>query len=232
LGLKNDLQDQVKDIFGDQWDVTDGRVVPEPESIGLGNNAIKLDATVLYADMADSTKMVDDNGANYAAEIYKSFLYCAGRIIHSEQGVITAYDGDRIMAVFIGERKNTRAVKTGLKINYAVKKIINPAHEKQYSYTPYTLKHVVGIDTSKILVARTGVKGRNDLVWVGRAANYAAKLCALSADYPTRITEAVHKVIADDAKMSSSGKNMWNEATWKDMNDMTIYRSTWTWEIS
>ena len=33
----------------------------------------------------------------------------------------------------------------------------------------------LGIDTSKLFVARTGIRKSNDLVWVGRAANYAAK---------------------------------------------------------
>jgi len=28
--------------------------------------------------------------------------------------------------------------------------------------------------------ARVGVREDNDIVWIGRAANYAAKLCALS----------------------------------------------------
>jgi class 3 adenylate cyclase len=51
----------------------------------------------------------------FAAEIYKTFLHCAAKIIRSEDGVITAYDGDRIMAVFIGNAKNTSAVRAALK---------------------------------------------------------------------------------------------------------------------
>jgi class 3 adenylate cyclase len=71
--------------------------------------------------------------------------------------------------------KNTRAARVSLKINHCVRNIINPAAKAQYSEADFVLQQTVGIDTSKLLVARTGVRGANDLVWVGRAANYAAK---------------------------------------------------------
>ena len=50
--------------------------------------------------------------------------------------------------------------------------------------------------------------GANDLVWVGPAANYAAKLTELDAACPTWITHRVYNKLADEAKFSS-GKNMW-----------------------
>ena len=48
-----------------------------------------------------------------AAEVYKSYMACAVRIIKDEDGSITAYDGDRVMGIFIGNVKNTTATGTG-----------------------------------------------------------------------------------------------------------------------
>ena len=48
-----------------------GNVVPESENLALTNDAVTLDATVLYADLADSTGLVDKYTADFAAEIYK-----------------------------------------------------------------------------------------------------------------------------------------------------------------
>jgi class 3 adenylate cyclase len=79
-------------------------------------------------------------------------------------------------------------------------------------------------------VARTGVRGANDLVWVGWAANYAAKLTSLSADYPSRITGEVYDSLHESLKFID-GKSMWQEVTWTDMNKKRIYRSTWHWSI-
>src|SRR5207245_1618227 len=114
-----------------------------------------------------------------------------------------AYDGDRIMGIFIGGSKNTSAATCGLKINGAVREILTPALKKQYPLSDFILKHVVGIDTSNLWVTRTGVRGANDLVWVGPAANYAAKLTELDASYPTRITHRVYDKLSDTAKLSN-----------------------------
>ena len=144
--------------------------------------------------------------------------------------MITAYDGDRIMAVYIGDYKNTSAARSGLKINYAVKNIVNPALKSQYPVRTYVVKQAVGIDTSKLYVTRTGIRGSNDLVWVGRAANYAAKLTGLSNDYPTRITAAVYTMLPAILRTSNE-KPMWEARQWTTMSDHSIYRSSWTWEV-
>jgi class 3 adenylate cyclase len=187
---------------------------------------------VLYADLADSTKLVDGYKAHFAAEIYKTFLHCAAKIIKSEGGTITAYDGDRIMAVFIVGNKNTAAMKAALKINWVRQYVIQPALKKQWPTTDFTLKHTVGIDSSKLFVARIGVRGDNDLVWVGRAANWAAKLSDLPDTHPTWITKQVYDNSLTEVRTSSDGRSMWEQMVWNDMNKETIYRSNWWWSIS
>jgi len=230
MSLGDDLKAQVKKIFSEQWSTRDGQNVPDSDDLTLSNDAVKLDGTVLYADLSGSTKLVDGYKGHFAAEIYKAYLHCAAKIITSEGGVITAYDGDRIMAVYIGDYKNTSAARSGLKINYALDNIVNPALKAQYPNSTYVVKQAVGIDTSKLFVARTGIRGSNDLVWVGRGANYAAKLTELSNDYPTWITEDVYKMLHESVK-TTDGKPMWEARRWTAMNDFSIYRSTWSWSV-
>lgn len=226
MALKDDLGSEVGKIFKSVWAERDGQVVPADTSVGLGNDAVKLEATVLYADLADSTILVDTMKSTFAAEIYKAFLHCAAKIIRANGGAITAYDGDRVMAVYVGDAKNSSAVKTSMELHWATKHIIQPALEKQYSGADFQLKHVVGIDTSELFVARTGIRGNNDLVWVGRAANYAAKLSSLSDSYPKYITKEVYGRLRDDVKYSN-GTNMWEATTWDSFDGRTIYRSRW-----
>lgn len=231
MGLREEIDDAVKKIFNDKWTERDGKVVPSSDDIKLGNDAVKLDGTVLYADLDGSTALVDNYKPWFAAEVYKAFLYGAAKVIRYFGGEITAYDGDRIMAVFIGDSKNTNAGKAALKLNYLVKKIINPFISEKYPKSSYVVKHVVGIDTSSLFVARTGIRGANDLVWVGRAANYAAKLTELPSTYPTRITGAVYDMLNESVKFSQDGKPMWEPVKWSDMDDLTIYRSSWWWSF-
>jgi class 3 adenylate cyclase len=232
VGLKDDLTSDVADIFRSQWTRRDGVVVPEPEDLKLGNDGVDLEAAVLYADMSDSTKLVDERTPTFAAEVYKAYLHCAARIIKSEGGVITAYDGDRVMGVFIGGSRRTDAARTALKINYAVIKIVNPGIKHIYSDTDFVLKHQVGVDSSKLLVARIGVRNDNDLVWVGRAANYAAKLAALDDTDPVFITAAVFDNMLEEAKYGGDPRQlMWRERQWSQMGDQRVYSSTWTWSV-
>jgi class 3 adenylate cyclase len=229
MALDQDLKSEVATIFREAWATRDGTVVPADDSLKLGNDAVKLDAVVLYADLANSTSMVDLNSDFVAAEFYKTFLHCAAKIIRSEGGSITAYDGDRIMAAYIGDMKNTRAARSAFKIHYAMEFIIKPAKPAYAINT--ALKHVVGIDTSPLFVARTGVRGANDLVWVGRAANYAAKLSSLPEAYQTYISKEVYNAIANDVKIWSDGRAMWEAVRWNNFDDRIIYRSNWWWNV-
>lgn len=229
MGLKSELEKEVSEIFRSSWSERDGTVVPDEDSVKLRNDAVKLNGTILYADMADSTKMVDNSTNWRSAESYKAFLHCAAKIIRSEGGTITAYDGDRIMAVYLGDTKNTSAVRTAMKIRWTSKNIINPAKLKQYSEDQYPILQSIGIDTSPLFVANTGVRGAKDLVWVGRAANYAAKLSALPEGY-VYITKAVYDVMLDVAKFTN-GTDMWEPRVWTAFGSKAIYRSSWTWSI-
>ena len=231
MSLGEDLTKEVRKIFKDTWTTRDGQKVPESEDLQLGNDAVKLDGTVLYADLDASTNLVDNYKPEFAAEIYKTYLHCAAKVIRSEGGVITSYDGDRIMAVYIGDSKNTSAARSALKINYAVTQIINPILKECYPNDNYSVRQVVGIDTSKLFIARTGIRGSNDLVWVGRAANYAAKLCSLSANYPSGLTASVYNNMHESVKYSNDGKSVWELDAWNNINGINIYRSTWWWSI-
>lgn len=219
-----DLRSAVAEIFRTQWTATDGRVVPVPGDLGHGNVARSFDAaTVLYADLDGSTSLVDGYRWEFAAEVYKAYLRCAARIIGSEGGEITAYDGDRVMAIFLGATKNTQAVRAAMKIAYAVNSIINPALKAQYTTTNYTVAHSIGIDVSPIHAASIGVRGNNDLVWVGRAANHAAKLAGKHG-FPIWITKEVHAVIQPEVKNDpNGGGTIWYRNTWTEMGNREIY---------
>jgi len=146
MSLLVEISDEIQSILDTDWGYRDGNVVPEAEDVQLGNDAVLLDGTVLYADLAKSTHLVKGFKNWFAAEVYKSYLVCACKIIRNNNGEITAFDGDRVMAVFIGDSKNTSAAKTALQINYAVQQVINPKVKEVYPETNYQLRQAVGID--------------------------------------------------------------------------------------
>lgn len=231
MGLNDELTTYVDKVFTDQWERRAGQKVPSPDDLALKNEAVELDATVLYADLAGSTLMVKEKHDWVSADVYKSYLYCAAKIIRANGGSITAYDGDRVMGVFIGGTKNSSAAKSGLQINWATKHIVTARYKKKFPKTDFQVKQRVGIDTSKLFIARTGIRGSNDLVWVGNAANNAAKMAALATTYPTYVTAGVYNMLKDWAKLGGDPKrDMWTDLGTKDLG-YRIYGSTFWWSF-
>ena len=234
MTLKDSFTTEIKSSFSSQWQIETAQNVPEPEDLRLNaNHAKDLEiATVLYADIDGSTNMVDGCPWWFSAEIYKAYLRCAGALIREEGGTITAYDGDRVMAVFTGEMKNTRAVRSAMKIHHAVVDVVQPLiRARSDSQNDFVLKHKIGIDTSQLHAARIGVRGDNDIVWIGRAANHAAKLTAVPVDPSIWITKAVYDAIHNDVKFHN-GVDMWQKRAWSQMNNAEVYCTTYKYTFS
>lgn len=235
MTLRDELSEFARKTHRTVWSYTDGRSVPDTESISLGNSAVKLNATVLYADLAESTKLVVDQGDMLAAEVYKNYLYAASRLIRERGGTITAFDGDRVMGIFIGDSQKSAAAKCALQINYVTRKLLQPAFDAVYTTNSYTYRHKVGVDSSSLFVARTGIRGSNDLVWVGEAANNAAKMAALPDEYSSYISEEVYANMNTSSRMGGKAgetpRDMWTPLG--DVLDAgyNVYGSRWTWSI-
>jgi class 3 adenylate cyclase len=214
MTFREELYEKVRQFARELWgDVPDGYVVPAPEDLTFGNTGRRLNACVLYADIRGSTKMVDALTDKLAAEYYKAFLHCAAKIVKRNGGDIAAYDGDRVMAVFLGNEKEDAAVGAALEMNFAVNEIVNPQFASTYGIYHRVLQHTVGVDAGTVLVSKTGVRIDSDLVWVGAAANYAAKLNSfdgLDAEYPLRVTQEVFSKLARRSLFGSRGESMWD----------------------
>ena len=231
MKTSTEILTEVKTILNTEWKTRDGRQVPEADDVQLGNDAVTIEGTVLYADLTDSTGLVNNYKDWFAAEVYKSYLVAACHIIRNNGGTITAFDGDRVMAVYMGESKNSSAGKTALQISFIVREV-NAAIKSKYPNTSYQIRQAIGIDTTKLFVAKTGIRNSNDLVWVGRAANYAAKLCGLvDGAYSIFITESVFNKLNDETKNGGSPRrSMWDKSYWAE-HTITIYKSNWWWKF-
>lgn len=236
MALLDDLKTETDKIARGIWSRRDGTVVPENENLGLGNDAVDLGATFLYADLHDSTSLATHHQP-VAAEVFKAYLRGTTRIIRSLGGEVRSFDGDRVMGVFIGSLKNTNAAEAGLKINYFTTQILAPAFDQFYKKDfplGLSLNQTVGIDTGKVMVVRSGIRNNNDLVWVGRAPNIAAKLSSIrEIGYSTYITKSVFDVMADGSKYSPDSQQlMWESRIWADGQKFgvgDVYRSNWWW---
>lgn len=232
MAFADDVKAGIDGVLSPGWAERNGSVVPTTDDIVLRNGAVNIDATYLYADLADSSSLGQKLKNQVAAKIMRSYLNAAVRILSYYNGEIRSFDGDRVLAIFIGDSKNTSAVRAALALNWAVKEVLEP---KLLEVWP-TLKqfwspdHGVGVDTGEAMLVRGGVRNNNDLISIGSAPNVAAKLSTIRAKPSIYITKAVYDNMSNRNK-TSNGEPMWAAHGTLDVGGHfhTVYSSTWRW---
>lgn len=234
MGITDDITRKISDTLDMSWTVRDGVVVPKTDDVNLAGGAVKLDATFLFADLAESSRLATEFQKRTAAKTIRAFLGAVADLVSHKGGAIRSFDGDRIMGVFVGDSKNTSAAECALYVKYFVTEVLKPKLEDRFtamSSERFSISHGVGVDTGEVLVVRAGRRGDNDLVWVGRAPNSAARLSDIrDGDFQTYISSAVYASMNKSVKESISkpGTNMWQERTVNIAGEQrTAYRSSW-----
>lgn len=236
MGKAEEIARDVQTTINTTWKKRNGNKIPDTVDIALNGGAVEIDATFLYADLANSSKMAKELDRRIVAKIIKSFLTSVSKLIMHNNGKIVSFDGDRVLGVFYGNSKNSSAAKCALQIKYVVSKIIKPKFESNYQTVKnasFNIDYGVGIDTGSVLAVRGGVRGSNDIIWIERAPNLAAKLSDLrESPYQTFITERVYNKLNDSSKFGGKEKkNMWERRSWKFLGEsISVYRSSWHWK--
>lgn len=232
MALSDQIRADISNTITKPWSSRSGNQIPETEDVALAGGAVELDATFLYADLANSSKMAKVLDRRITAKILKAFLATTSRLIRANNGKVVSFDGDRVMGIFHGGSKNSNAAKCALQINWAVQ-VLRNKFNSQYPSTTNTsvpINHCVGVDTGTVLGVRAGARGANDLVWIGRAPNLAAKLSDFrDGSFSTYITSTVYDCLSNASKYSGT-EDMWEPRVWTFLDEqMLIYRSNWYW---
>lgn len=198
------------------WNITKGTVVPETKDIVMKNGGRLVEATYVYADLADSSNIAQSLTKEAAAKIIRAFVNSSTRIMRNFGGEIRSFDGDRVMAIYIGDDKNWKAVRAAFAINWAVNEVIRPAIKSNWSDGEnfYNISHRAGVDTGESLIVRGGARNNNDLISVGGAPNIAAKLSDLKNGHSTYVTNRVYDELTDDLLFEESNglrRNLWSK---------------------
>lgn len=229
----SELKIRIHDILNEPWTTQTARDVPEASELPLSSNrAAEFQGAVLYADLAGSTKLVDRYRPFFAAKVYKVFLFSCCEIIRNNGGTITAFDGDRVMAIYSGNGKCTRAVSSALQIRF-MSRHIQEALQSKYDNLEYRIDYAVGIDVGLLYAVRMGVFGDNDISWIGPAANHAAKLSAKRDErFKIFISGEVYTTMNDSVRIGNTP----TESMWVDLSPRespkTLFASSWYMSIS
>jgi len=231
MPLLDDLKSKISTYKTEKYTIEETTIVPSTDysKLTFGNKGLTCDFAFLFIDIRSSSKLHEEYGLIKAAKIYHSFHDINVSVIKANSGNVRAFDGDRVLGVFSGESKNGNAVKAAMQIQWGIRNILNPILQTKIICG-------AGIDYGKTLVIKVG-KGRdqdnNDLVWLGKASNYASHL-ANEASNTIIISGESFKVLSKDRKISSSNKEFWTPkvVTLKNAVKIHCYETGWGWVIS
>jgi class 3 adenylate cyclase len=226
-----DLTSEVNGLLSTKWEVRDGSVIPETDTVALQDGAVRIAATFLYADLAASSQLAKVCPWETTAKIIRTYLHCCIRLIRAYGGEIRSFDGDRVMGIFMGDLKEVYAVRCAREIFWMTEEIIaKRAREKFTSIEKnnISVRQCVGVDTGSAVAVRAGIRNNNDLIWIGRPPSLAAKLSDLREwPYCVFISSATHSKLGDEDKFYN-GADLWENRSWSFGGEkITVYRSNW-----
>jgi class 3 adenylate cyclase len=221
---------QIRTIATTAVHIQRGRIVPRAEDVALVDGARQFQATFAYADLVGSSLLATRFPTPDVAKIYKAFLGAATTTFRSYQGQIRSFDGDRVLAVFLGDDAELRAVRAGLQLNGVMVEIVRPAMHKALAFLReggFALRHRTGIDSGTVTAVRVGPMANNDLSWIGAPPNVAAKLAASPPQFgATVVTAHVYGRLPDELRWNA-GNPLWTPRDWEGPEGRTqIYGST------
>ena len=176
---KKALNDKLKALFDESFvskEITD---VPDITDTRLthGAKGLEGDFTFLYVDLRGSSSFTGSHRLYTIAKIFKAFHHCMVECIKENDGRIRSFDGDRVMAVFDGNRKVNNAVDCAKQMVGCLIDVLKPKIKSYYNNENFDLG--IGIATGKTVVIKAGIgydKNNRDLVWIGDPPNLGAKL--------------------------------------------------------
>jgi adenylate cyclase len=233
---KTDLTKMVDGYLAGAYETTQPRGIPNPEDIPLGNKAAKLEATALFIDLRQSSDITNAFRRQTAAKMLKSYFDGSVRIINQNSGKVRSFNGDGMLALFVGDTQSNNAVKAAMQVRWFVEHVLWPKFNSYFAANAaargarLNFSIGAGLDRGDIYAVRVGIRGTNDVAWVGRCSNTAAKLSnVLHHPRSIGITRAVYGRLNNDRKYSD-GEHMWSNEFRDEFGGVQrAYRTTTYW---
>ena len=188
-GLKERVK--IRDLFGKYVPQDVANLLLSDDTTAEPKNA---EATVLFLDIVGFSSISERLPPAQVVATMNAFFSDAVDIIETEEGMVTQFQGDAILAVFNvpipKEDHAAAAVRSARKI---FEKIRKTKYEKQ------TLNCRIGVNTGPLVAGAIGAEDRLSYTVYGDAVNVAARLEQMNKEYGTNIliAEATVKQVVD-----------------------------------
>jgi class 3 adenylate cyclase/tetratricopeptide (TPR) repeat protein len=178
---------------------------PRPENAGATEPALPREAerrqiTVMFCDLVGSTALSERLDPEDLRTLMQAYQQACGAVIERYEGHVAQYLGDGLMTYFgwptAHEDDAERAVRAGLEIREAVKKV----------EAPEPLRVRVGIATGPVVVGETGAGDASvPKLAVGETPNLAARVQGLAGPDEIVIAPSTHRLVGGAFEVDDLG---------------------------
>jgi len=168
---------------------------PTPQTTSLFPDAERRQLTVLFCDLADSTRLAQQLDPEDLRAVVRAYQETAAAVIQRYEGHIAQYLGDGLLVYFgypqAHEDDTQRAVRTGLELLAALRTLNTQLVQEQ----GVRLAVRIGIHTGLVVVGAMGSGGRHEHLALGATPNIAARLQGLAAPDTVVISAATARLV-------------------------------------
>ena len=150
--------------------------------------------TVLFCDLANSTELARQVGAERMHDTLNAFFEQALMEVHRFEGTINQFLGDGFMALFGAPLAHEDHVRRALLSALAIQQRLQEAASSPAAGPLSKLRVRMGINTGPVVVGRIGDNLRMDYTAIGDTTNIAARLQGLAQPGSICVGDSVHAV--------------------------------------
>jgi len=157
---------------------------------------------VLFADLADYTRLTDELDAEEVHALLARFFGLVDGIVEGYGGSIDKHIGDCVMALFgapIAHGNDPeRAVRAALDIQRRMPGLADELGRPIGAH--------IGVASGQVVASRTGSASRQEYTVTGDSVNLASRLTDRAASGETLISDAVHRALGDRLECAAVGE--------------------------
>jgi class 3 adenylate cyclase len=176
------------------------------ESPRAAPEAERRQLTVMFCDLADSTKLSQQLDPEDLREVIRAYQQTSAEVIQRFDGYIAQHLGDGLMVYFgwpqAHEDDVQRALHSGLGIVEAIITTLNPRLQQEKK-VQLTVR--IGIHTGPVVVGEMGDGERQENLATGETVNIAARLEGLAAPNTVLISNATARLTRDAFELDDLG---------------------------
>jgi class 3 adenylate cyclase len=184
------------------------QVAPVPAPTRSAPEAERRQLTVMFCDLADSTRLSQQLDAEDLREVVRTYQATAAEVIHQYEGHIAQYLGDGLLVYFgwpvAHEDDALRGVHAGLGIVAAITTRLNPRLEREKGVQ---LAVRIGLHTGPVVVGEMGGGGRHEHLATGDTVNIAARLEGLAASNTVVISGVTARLVRQAFALEDLGRH-------------------------